>query len=183
MFRRLHWNNRGVKSIVWRCISRLESTGLECHARTINELALQDAVVKAINQMLGDKSSYQAQLQLNIASVIRASQATSVENIGEKLMVLQQELIQKAHSKKAYDEIADEIFRLRELRKQTTVDTATRDEQIKRINDLQDYISQQTTYLTEFDEALARRCIKQITIWDDHITVELKFGVSIDVDA
>ena len=100
MFRRLHWNNRGVKSIVWRCISRLESTGLECHARTINELILQDAVVKAINQMLGDKSSYQAQLQLNIASVIRASQATSVENIDEKLMALQQELIQKARAKK-----------------------------------------------------------------------------------
>ena len=128
MFRRLHRNNRGVKSIVWRCISRLESTGLECHARTINELVLQDAVVKAINQMLGDKSSYQAQLQLNIASVIRASQATSVENIDEKLMALQQELIQKAQSKEAYDEIADEIFRLRELRQKTTVDTATRDE-------------------------------------------------------
>lgn len=183
MFRRLHWNNRGVKSIVWRCISRLESTGLECHARTINELVLQDAVVKAINQMLGDKSSYQAQLQLNIASVIRASQATSVENIDEKLMALQQELIQKAQSKEAYDEIADEIFKLRELRQKTTVDTAARDEQIKRINDLQDYIAQQTTHLTEFDESLVRRWIKQITIWDDHITVELKSGVSIDVDA
>ena len=148
-------------------------------------LALQDAVVKAINQMLGDKSSYQAQLQLNIASVIRASQATSVEEHRRKaVMVLTaKNSSKKAHSKKAYDEIADEIFRLRELRQQTTVDTATRDEQIKRINDLQDYISQQTTYLTEFDEALVRRCIKQITIWDDHITVELKFGVSIDVDA
>ncbi len=142
-----------VKSIVWRCISRLESTGLECHARTINELVLQDAVVKAINQMLGDKSSYQAQLQLNIASVIRASQATSVENNDEKLMALQQELIQKAQSKEAYNEIADEIFRLRELRQQTTIDTAARDEQIKRINDLQDYIAQQTTHLTEFDES------------------------------
>ncbi|WP_455268693.1 recombinase zinc beta ribbon domain-containing protein [Ruminococcus sp.] len=183
MFRRLHWNNRGVKSIVWRCISRLESTGLECHARTINELVLQDAVVKAINQMLGDKSSYQAQLQLNIASVIRASQVTSVENIDENLMALQQELIQKAQSKEAYDEIADEIFRLRELRQQTTVDTAARDEQIKRINDLQDYIAQQTTHLTEFDESLVRRWIKQITIWDDRITVELKSGVSIDVNA
>lgn len=73
-------------------------------------------LVKAINQMLGDKSNYQAQLQLNIASVIRSSQATSVENIDEKLMALQQELIQKAQSKEAYDEIADEIFRLRELR-------------------------------------------------------------------
>ncbi len=183
MFRRIHWNNHGCKSIVWRYISRLESTGLECHARTINELVLQDAVVKAINQMLGDKSSYQAQLQLNIASVIRASQATSVENIDEKLMALQQELIQKAQSKEAYDEIADEIFRLRELRQKTTVDTAARDEQIKRINDLQDYIAQQTTYLTEFDESLVRRWIKQITIWDDHITVELKSGVNIDVDA
>lgn len=183
MFRRLHWNNRGVKSIVWRCISRLESTRLECHARTINELVLQDVVVKAINQLLGDKSNYQAQLQLNIAAVIRASQATAIDSIDEKLMALQQELIQKANSKEDYDEIADEIFRLRELRQKTTVDTAARDEQIKRINDLQDYISQQTALLTEFDEVLVRRWIKQITIWDDHITVELKSGVSIDVDA
>lgn len=99
-------------------------------------------------------------------------------------MALQQELIQKVQSKEAYDEIADEIFRLRELHQQTTtVDTTARDEQIKRINDLQDYIAQQTTHLTEFDEALVRRWIKQITIWDDHITVELKSGVNIDVDA
>ena len=80
-------------------------------------------------------------------------------------------------------EIADEIFRLRELRQKTTVDTAARDEQINRINDLQDYIAHQTTHLTEFDESMVRRWIKQITIWDDHITVELKSGVSIDVDA
>lgn len=57
------------------------------------------------------------------------------------------------------------------------------DEQIKRINDLQDYIAQQTTHLTEFNESLVRRWIKQIDIWDDYITVELKSGVSIDVDA
>ena len=70
---------------------------------------------------------------------------------------LQQELIQKTQSKEAYDEIADEIFRLRKLRQKTTVNTAARDEQIKRINDLQDYIAQQTTHLTEFDESLVRR--------------------------
>ena len=79
MFRRLHWNNRGV-----------------------NELVLQDTVVKALNQMPGDKSNYQAQLQLNIAAVIRASQATAIDSIDEKLMALQQELIQKANSKEDY---------------------------------------------------------------------------------
>lgn len=132
--------------------------------------------------MLGDKSSYQAQLQLNIASVIRASQVTSVENIDEKLMALQQELIQKAQSKEAYDEIADEIFRLRELRQQTTVDTAAMDEQIKRINDLQDFIKDQTSDLTTFDEALVKRWLKQITIWHGHCTVELKSGLKVDVE-
>lgn len=182
LFRRVHWKNHGYRSIVWRCISRLESTGIECHARTINELVLQDVVVKAINQMLGDKSNYQAQLQLNIATFIRASQATFVENIDEKLMALQQELIQKANSKEDYDEIADEIFRLRELRQKTTVDTAARDEQIKQINDLQDYIKQQRTDLAEFDETLVKRWLKQITVWEDHFTVELKSGLKIDIE-
>lgn len=75
-------------------------------------------------QLLGDKNNYQAQLQLNIAAVIRASQVTAIDSIDKKLMALQQELIQKANSKEDYDEIADEIFRFRELRQKTTVDTS-----------------------------------------------------------
>ena len=63
MFRRIHWNNHGCKSIVWCCISRLEATGLECHARTVNELDLQEIVLIALNELLGDKSKYQKQLQ------------------------------------------------------------------------------------------------------------------------
>lgn len=150
--------------------------------RTINELVLQDAIVKAIKQMLGDKSNYQTQLQLNIASVIRASHATSVENIDEKLMALQHEIIQKAQSKEAYDEIADEIVKLREERQQLAVDTSVLDDQIERIKEIQDFIRSQRTDITEFDEALIRRWIKHITVYEDHFTVELKSGLSIDVD-
>lgn len=150
--------------------------------RTINELVLQDAIVKAIKHMLGDKSNYQTQLQLNIASVIRASQATSVENIDEKLMALPHEIIQKAQSKEAYDEIADEIVKLREERQQLAVDTSVLDDQIERIKEIQDFIRSQRTDITEFDEALIRRWIKHITVYEDHFTVELKSGLSIDVD-
>lgn len=150
--------------------------------RTINELVLQDAIVKAIKQMLGDKSNYQTQLQLNIASVIRASQATSVENIDEKLMALPHEIIQKAQSKEAYDEIADEIVKLREERQQLAVDTSVLYDQIERIKEIQDFIRSQRTDITEFDEALIRRWIKHITVYEDHFTVELKSGLSIDVD-
>lgn len=71
----------------------------------------------------------------------------------------------------------------RQKRLSSIADTASRYEQIKRINALQNYIAQQTDRLTEFDESLVRRWVKQINICDDRITVELKSGVSIDVDA
>ena len=113
MFRRIHWNNRGCKSIVWRCISRLEPTGQECHARTVNETVLENVVVQAINTLLGDKSTYQAQLQQNIAKVIRDAQKTTADGIDEQLLELQKELLKKANNKEAYDEIVNRIFKLR----------------------------------------------------------------------
>ena len=182
MFRRIHWNNRGCKSIVWRCISRLEPTGQECHARTVNEPVLENVVVQAINTLLGDKSTYQAQLQQNIAKVIRSAQQNTADGIDEGLQELQKELLKKANNKEAYDEIADEIFTLREQRENCTVDTAARDAQIARINDLQDYIKQQRTDLAEFDETLVKRWLKQIIVWEDHFTVELKSGLKIDIE-
>lgn len=101
--------------------------------------------------------------------------------IDEKLMELQQELVKKANNKEAYDEIADQIFALREKRQQASMDTVQRDEQLQRITDLQDSIKDQSSELTTFDEALVKRWLKQITIWDDHCTVELKSGLKVDV--
>ena len=168
--------------VVWRCISKLEPTGLECRARTINELDLQEIVLTALNELLGDKSKYQKQLQQNIAQVIRASAAITTDGIDEKLMELQQELVKKANNKEVYDEIADQIFALREKRQHASMDTVQRDEHLQRITELQDFIKDQPSNLTVFDEALVKRWLKQITIWDDHCTVELKSGLKVDVE-
>ena len=180
-FRRIYWNNRGCRSIVWRCISRQESTGHECHARTVNELELQRVAVAALNELLENRVGYQQRLQQNIAAVIHASTTASTDAIDEKLLTLQQDLLKRAHSKEAYDEIADEIFRLRGFRQQTTVDTAARDEQLGRINELQDFIRSQPAELTEFDKSLVRRWFKQITIYEEHYVVELKSGLSVNI--
>ncbi len=182
MFRRIHWNNHGCKSIVWRCLSRLESTGLECHARTVNEKELEKVVIKAMNELLSHRESYQGKLQRNIAAVIRVAETGSTDVIDEKLLALQQELLKRAHQREAYDDIANEIFRLRELKQQVAVDTASQDEQISRITELQDFISAQPTELTEFDEKLVKRWVRRITVWPDRYTVELKSGLSVDIE-
>ena len=53
---------------------------------------------------------------LTFAKVIREAQKTTADGIDEQLMELQKELLQKANNKEAYDEIADQIFKLREQR-------------------------------------------------------------------
>ena len=139
-------------------------------------------VVQAINTLLGDKSTYQAQLQQNIANVIRSAQQKTADGTDERLQELQKELLKKANNKEAYDKIADEIFKLREQREKCTVDTATRDAQIARINELQDFIKQQPAQLEAFDEALVKRWLERIIVWDDHFTVELKSGLKIEIE-
>lgn len=133
----------------------------------------------AINELLGDKSKYQKQLQQNIASVIRASATITTDGIDEKLMELQQELVKKANNKVAYDKIADQIFALREKRQQTSMDTVQRDEQLQRITELQDFIKEQDMYLKEFNESLVRRWMKQITVHPEYCIVELKSGLKL----
>ena len=61
-FRRLHWNNRGKKTIVWRCKTRLEDK-TRCPARTVSEDTLQEAFVEAINEMLGNSDEYLKKLK------------------------------------------------------------------------------------------------------------------------
>ncbi len=41
IYRRVHWNNWGYKSIDWRCVSRLEKKGSNCTSPTINEEMLK----------------------------------------------------------------------------------------------------------------------------------------------
>ena len=114
--------------------------------------------------------------------MIRSAQQNTADGIDERLQELQKELLKKANNKEAYDEIADQIFKLREQRENCTVDTAARDTQIARITDLQDFIKQQSATLEVFDETLVKRWLKQITIWNDHCTVELKSGLKVDVE-
>lgn len=133
--------------------------------------------------MLGAKTTYKEQLQKNLMQVLRNDTSAQKDRIAERLLVLQQELLNRANNREAYDDVAEEIFHLRELQQQTDSDETTKAIQMERIKELQDFIGQQGSELTEFDEKLVKRWLRQIAVWDDHYTVELKSGLSIDVPA
>ena len=180
-YRRVHWNNRGCKSIVWRCCSRLENTGHVCRARTVNEKLLEQVTLDAINRVLCEKDDFLKTLQANIATVVLQGDTLSPDAIDERLRELQKELLKKANQKDDYDVVANEILRLRDMRRQAEVDSVIKDEQMKQINDLQDFINSRPTTITEFDEALVRRLIEKITVFEDRFAVKFKSGVEIEI--
>jgi len=46
---------------------------------------------------------------------------------------------------------------------------------------MEKFLNEQSTLLEEYDEQLVRRLIEKVTVFDNKLTVEFKFGVKIDV--
>ncbi|MEN6489301.1 MAG: recombinase family protein [Smithella sp.] len=182
VFRRVHWNNRGKKSVVWRCVSRLENTGLFCDARTVPESQIEQVLVTAINQALCDKDTFLVTLQNNIETVLSHENDQTLAAIDKRLEELQTELLKLASSKADYEDVADEIYRLREEKQKAQLDNVGRDELKKRITDMGDFLREQPTAITEYDEPLVRRLIEKVTVYEDKFTVEFKSGVTLDME-
>src|SRR5574344_600607 len=182
IYRRVHWNNRGYKSIVWRCVSRLEEKGSECTAPTINEETLQTAVVKAINELLANKEPFLQALQKNIATILNEENDNATNDIDSKLEELQQQLLIQAKSKNDYEDVADEIYHLRELKQNALVENAEREGKRQRIAEMTDFFNEQSYELEEYNEQLVRRLIEKVTIYEDKLTVEFKSGIEIDIE-
>ena len=182
IFRRVHWNNRGKKSIVWRCVSRLENTGLACHSRTVQEDMIGLATVEAINKLIGQKDDFLITLKENIETVISETDNNLVYEIDKRLEELQKDLLRLANSKEDYNDIADEIYRLREERHKALAEEAGKKGSKQRLEDMEKFINEQSILLEEYDEQLVRRLIEKITVYDDKLTIEFKSGVEIDIE-
>ena len=182
IYRRIAWNNRGKHSTVWRCCTRVEHGPTACDAPTIQEPDLQAAVVQAINLALGNRESMMATLQENVEAVILQGDETSSEGIEAKLLELQKELLKLANSKKDYNSVADEIDRLRELKQNALVESAKREGLKQRIRDMREFLEQQSTEVTEYDELLVRRLIEKVTVYDKRFEVKFKSGAKVDVE-
>lgn len=177
-YSRLHWNNRGKKSIVWRCSTRLNNH-TKCNARTVKENDLQQAFVDALHIMIGDSTSYLKRLQGNLNQII--VDPCALQKIDEQLNNLQYELLKRTENHEDYTDIADEIFSLREQREKIQVSKSSQAEYKKRIDELQFFIKSHPDELS-YDETLAKHLLSKITIFDDHIVFEFKSGVTVSVE-
>lgn len=180
IYRRVVWNNRGKKSVVWRCCARMENGPGTCGADAIHESELQSLVVRGINRTLARKDTMNETLQKNIESVLSGVDGIPFDEIDSRLEKLQKELLKVANSKGNYDSITDEIYRLREAKQNALMGNAEREGMKQRINEMQQFLEDQTQDITEYDEQLVRRLIEKIMVYDEKVTIKFKSGTSVD---
>ena len=182
IYRRIAWNNRGKHSTVWRCCTRVEYGPEECDAPTIQESELQEAVARAINDLLGGRDTFLPILQANIFQVLENNSSGKIAEIDRRLVEQQQKLLKLANGKKDYNAVADEIHSLREQRQKVLAQDAGRDGQKKHIEEMKAFLEEQKDIPIEYDEQLVRRLVEKVTVFDEKIAVKFKSGVEIEVD-
>jgi len=72
-----------------------------------------------------------------------------------------------ANSKAAYEGVADEIHRLRELRQNTMEHNVERQTQRQRIAEMTEFLQGQSSVIIEYDDKLVRRLVEKVTVFDE----------------
>ena len=170
------------KSIVWRCVNRLEEKNSSCTSRTISEEDLQAGVIRAINQILAGQDGFKSILTKNIEAVIGADDDQNTNDIDSKLNVLQDEILRLASSSSNYDFLAAEIHRLRSIKMETQEQNAQRQTKRQRVAEMTKFLDSQSGMMTEYDDKLTRQLVEQITVFDDKLQIDFKSGVEIEVE-
>ena len=182
IYRRIAWNNRGKKSTVWRCCTRVEHGPSACDALTIQESELQDATVKAINKILICSDRMLQILSDNIEMAIADDNSVEMEKLNGILKGKQKELVKLAHAKKDYATLVDEIDIIRDKKHELQIQRAEKEGVKKRIEELTDFLKGENHQLIEYDECMVRKYIEEIKVYEDKFTICFKAKVEIDIE-
>ena len=181
IYRRVYWNIRGRKEFVWRCVTRIEQGPETCKNRTVKEGDLYDAVMTAINRLLAGGDNMIRTLEENIHAVIGDTTEYKISEINALLEEKQKEVISLANKGKDYDFLADEIDSLREKRQTLLVEDASLSGENERTNELIEFIRNNKYRTQRYDDALVRKLIQNVTVYDDHFVICFKSGIEVEV--
>lgn len=118
----------------------------------------------------------------NIEEVIAGNNINEIEDINKEIALNQKELLIQVREKKDYTDVANEVDELKSEKHKMLVMNALDEDLKSRIADMEEYLSNQSKELTEYDEELVRKYIKQIKIYDDRFEVTFKSGVEVDIE-
>lgn len=181
IYRRIKWNNRGKKSAVWRCACRVQEGPIGCTGRTLAEETLQEAVLLAINETFNEKDEVLAILRENIQSALEEDTGNRAEEIDGEIRRLQGKLLSQVNSQDSLDDVGNKILRLREEKERFFQESAAREELKTRMSEMIRFLDTSSSNLKEYEEKYVRILVERITVFEQHIKIDFKSGISVDI--
>ena len=179
-YRRTTWARKGVKKVVWRCISRLDHGTKYCKdSPTIDEDKLHSAIMSAINTMLDSRDKLRTLLNGSIAEILSAPDTdmeimTMLSKIdiknSEMLEIIRQgvenredrEIIQEK-CKRKHEEIAEIQQSLNSAKTKQQMENS----HTNQLREIYDTVSGISGNFTEYDDELVRMAVSKVKIMSD----------------
>lgn len=192
IYRRCHWTRGQEKKIVWRCVSRLTDGHQTCkEAPTIEEKVLQQAVLNAINSMIGDRENFIGVLLNNIGTVLEKEPVKDTGDIDAQLAELQKQLMGYVEMNarlgaeandfdREYEKISSNIRKLQARKQEYGEMEAQRDSKRNRIKEMAEFLNAQTCLLRSYDEVTTRKLVERVTVISDkELLIRFKSGLEV----
>ncbi len=176
-YRRCTWVRNGQKRIVWRCISRLEYGTQYCKdSPTLDEDKLHEAILQAMNQMLGDRDVIEENLKEILATTMLSERSRidmiAVQRRLSELSEQQAKLISEAAERGEMDEaflescktVNDEILQLKESLRSAEQASVQQSEANGRYEAALSAMHELPLELQEYDDRLVARIVRQVMV-------------------
>lgn len=194
-YRRCTWRQRdGSYKIVWRCTRRLESKGSCAESPTIEEGALHDALLRAINHVLERRNAIEADVAQSLAQAIaRQEGADDIVDLESQLTKLDEDFrkalqtvnltVEDAEAQnREFKRIATEKEKVHEKLKALRLEQEIMAHGGARVDALFDTIAARASGLSEYEDNLAACIIQHVVVLTKDL-VRIKFNeIGIELD-
>ena len=134
------------------------------------------------NDAYARKNIVTALLKDNIGSTVFGDLEDRLAMVDKKLSDLLAQMIAVSGDDAAADALGKQIGAFREERQNILTEAAERSDLQERMNDMISFLDEMPQAIAEYSDALARRLVDKITIFDEKIVAELKSGLQMEVE-
>lgn len=188
-YKRCTWAKKGVRKIVWRCMSRIEHGTQYCkNSPSLEESKLHQAIVGAINRFNQEnETTYRLLMKASLSDALGIGGSNEemelltrrIDSLNKKMMALVSEAVAEGQSiddnEGEFKEISDEIAQLNN-RVSAIKELMTNDENAKnRLESINAKVEELKDGITEYDDTIVRQMIECIKVYDDN-KIEVIFG-------
>jgi len=178
---RIHWYV-GDKKVVWRCRNRMSNGADACDLKSIDNRAIEGAVVQAVNKLFTERQDVIEKVKANILKVVGSVGNSLTETLDKRITDLEQQVVDAVKGGKQYSNLLEKIEGLKAERDRMLKTDAKCKKEGEMLSGIMAFLNSQAGEIKEYDDNLTRKLIKDITVYDYKTVITFKHGYVAEIE-